>query len=487
MKLEEIVDYMEYVKYKPETIQVVLKGETIDIVPDFVSEIFIEYDYETLYAPILTLTVALSQEEYRKIVKEKDTVKFIIKINKYVYDDKGEFLYSSNFINNTFCTHMLDETPIMEQDLVEMTKDTNISSESEDGRTPMDMKDVYDFALFNESNVRSGNTDINIAVKSGTMTDVIVYMLTQAGIGNLLMSPVDNNTTISNMIFPLMNTVEFLNYLQANKGIYNYGFLFFMDFNINYLIDKNAYCTAWQPNEYKITNVYILSQKSEYSPIVGQYIDGETKENNIFTNSESINIINRSVVNNVTFGNQKVLLNPKNDGVSYIDPGLKQRGGSITTIRIQKQSNSYVQNEHRMRLIENEYDVNVILKDIDFELLGPNKCFKLIFQNTDVNGSHGGTYRISKCNVVLTKMGDELDSYLICEFKKQNSYSNEFGAEDKFDDWFDDTTIVDDDFTLDIPFSGPYDYADNSFSNNNTNYGGFIGYRDEDNNSTFRW
>jgi hypothetical protein len=291
MKLEETVDYMEYVKYKPEKIQVVLQGETLEIMPDFVTEVFIEYDYETLYAPILTLTMALSQEEYRKIVLEKETVKFIISINKYYYDDKGEFLYNTNFLNGTFCTHMMDETPMLEKDLLDMTRDsnaitnsTNANGEPNDGRSPMDMKDVYDFALFNESNVRSGNSDVNITIKSATVTDAIVYALSQAGIGNLLMTPPDNNSNISNMIFPLMNTVEFLNYLQANKGIYNNGILFFMDFNLNYLIDKNCYCTAWRPNEYKITNIYILSQKSEYSPIVGQYIDGETKENNIFTN-----------------------------------------------------------------------------------------------------------------------------------------------------------------------------------------------------------
>ena len=463
MKLEEIVDYIEYVKYKPETINIVLQEETIEIMPDFVSEVLIEYDYDNLYAPIMTLTMALSQKEYRNIVIEKDTVKFIVKINKYFYDDKGELLYSENFINGTFCTHMLDETPIMEKDLHDMTKDVNQVTDSEevDGRTPMDMKDVYDFALFMEENVRSGNTDINIAIESGPMTDVIVYGLTQAGIGNLLMSPVDNNATITNMMLPLMNTVEFLNYLQANKGIYELGLLFFMDFNLNFLIDKSAYCTAWRPNEYKITNVYILSQKSEYCPIVGQYIDNETEENNIFTNSESINIINRSVVNNVTFGNKKVLLNPKNDSVSYIDEGLKQRGESITTIEIDKQSNSYTKSEHAMRLIENEYDVNVILKDIDFELLSPNKCFKLIFQNTNVNDSYGGTYRISKCMVLLTKMGNELDSYLICEFKKQNEYSNEFGGEDKFEDWWINLdTGINNGFDFGFDFGGNTNYGD---------------------------
>lgn len=470
MKLEDIVDYIEYVKYKPETIQIVLQDETIDVMPDFVSEVFIEYDYDNLYAPVMTLTMALSQEEYRKIVLEKDTVQFIIKINKYFYDDKGNFLYSSNFVNGTFCTHMLDETPIMEKDLHDMTKLANSVEETEekDGRTPMDMKDVYDFALFNENNVRSGNKDINICIESGAMTDTIVYALTQAGIGNLLMTPVDNNSTISNMVLPLMNTVEFLNYLQANKGIYNLGLLFFMDFNLNFLIDKNAYCTAWRPNEYKITNIYILSQKSEYCPIVGQYIDSETEENNVFTSSESINIVNRSVVNNVTFGNKKVLLNAKNDNVSYIDEGLKQRGESITTIEIEKQSNSYTKNEHKMRLIENEYDVNVIMKDIDFELLSPNKCFKLIFQNTDVNGAYGGTYRVSKSMVVLTKMGNELDSYLICEFKKQNNYSNEFGADDKFEDWWinsNDAFSGNFESNYDFGFDSGYNY------NDNTNYG----------------
>ena len=104
-------------------------------------------------------------------------------------------------------------------------------------------------------------------------------------------------------------------------------------------------------------------------------------------------------------------------------------------IELQKHDNKYARNSRTLRLIENEYDVNIIMKDIDLELLSPNKCFKLIFQDTKLNEKYGGTYRIAKTLSTLTKLGEELDSTVICNFKKQNNNVNEFGDEYRFDDW----------------------------------------------------
>ena len=464
MKLEEISEKIEYVKYKISKLVAVTSSENIDIKPEFVSELLVEYDYDNLYAPVMTLSIALTQVEYRKIVLDKANVKFIIQIDKHHYDDTNTFLYKDTFINDTFCSHITDETPIMEEKLLEITKQVNGKDDIED-REPTDMKDVYDFALFIESDVQSGNSDVNMLVKSGNMTDVIAYVLQSAGLSNVLMTPPDNNASITNIVFPLMNVIEFFNYLQSNIGIYKNGLSFFMDYNTNYFIDKSAYCSAWRPNEYKITNFYVLSQKSQYNTIIGQYVDDEKRENNIFTNSEATNIVNKSVVNNPTFGNKKVLLQPKQNSINYIDPKLKQRGGSITSIEIQKKYNSYTSAEYKMRLIENEFDIDVVVKDIDIELLSPNKCFKMIFQTSDLNDNYGGTYRISHTTIVMTKMGDELDSYIICEMKKQNNYANEFGGEDNFDDWFTEA--------LNKPVTLPDNSVDDGYSYDNNNNGGF--------------
>ena len=235
MKIEEILDYIEFVKYQVSTVKIVLQGETLDILPEFVSEVMIEYDYDNLYSPIITIGIALTQEEYKKIVQQKDTVKFIVKIDENYYDSDRNLLHTGGFINETFCTHIIDENPIMEQDLVEMTRESNNNDDDND-RTPMDMRDICDFALFIEENVKSGNKDFNLVVKSASVNDIISYVLSNAGISNVLMTPADNKSKMSNMLFPIMNTVETFNYIQSIKGIYNKGLLFFMDFNRNYFI-----------------------------------------------------------------------------------------------------------------------------------------------------------------------------------------------------------------------------------------------------------
>lgn len=434
MELNELLKYVEYVKYKVESLSIVLQSETIKIEPAFISEVLLEYDYDKLCTPIFILSVALTQIEYRKIVQEKDSVKFIVKLNKMFYNDSKEFLYYSTFFNKTFCTHILDENPIMEQELLNKTKEVNKTDDN--SRNPMEMRDIYDFALFIEEYIDAGNKDINMAIESGKMNDILAYTLNFAGLNkNVLMSPSNNTDRITNLLCPVMNTIKTINYLQEIKGIYNSGLLFFMDFNTIYLIDKSAYCTAWKPKEYTVTNIYIFSQQSEYNVTVGQMIDDDEEKNNLFSNTDSTDIKNKSVLNNAVYGNKMVLINAKNGTVNCIDENLKQRGNSHSHIEIQKHNNDYARNSKKLRLIENEYDINIILKDIDVELLSPNKCFKLIFQSTKLNEQYGGTYRISKMLATLTKLGEELDSIVICNFKKHNNKVNEFGDEDRFEDW----------------------------------------------------
>lgn len=435
LKLEDIIKYVEFVKYEVTKLDVVLPSETIEIMPSFISELMLEHDYDNLYTPMFSLSVALSQEEYRKIVMDKDSVKFILKMDKIYYDDNKNKLHQETFINDTFCSHIIDETPLMEQDLIDMTRD--IYNADPDDKIPMDLKNVRDFWLFKDEHVKAGNTDVNMVIKSGTVNDILANILRQAGLNKVLMTSADNKSKISNMIFPLMTTVKAINYLHEIKGIYNKGVLFFMDFKNTYLIDKNAYCTAWRPNEYKTTNIYVFSQKSQFNSIVGQYDDKETEEANIFTNSDSVDITNKSLINNAIYGNKMILINSKKDRISSIDPKLIQRGGSNTTINIQKHSNSYLKNSDSSTLKENEYSVKIILKDVDLESLTPNKCFKIIFQNTSLNEKYGGTYRINHMLTTFRKMGEQLDSDTICELKKHNNKSNEFGGEDRFDDWND--------------------------------------------------
>ena len=433
MKLEDIIKYVEFVKYEITKLTVVLSKKTIEITPTFVSEIILEHDYDNLYTPMFSLSVSLSQEEYKEIVADKENVKFIVKMNKVYYNDEKIKLHTESFINDTFCSHIIDETPLMEQDLIDITKDVYKSSPDE--KTPMDLEKIRDFWLFKDEHVKAGNTDVNMVIKSGTVNDILAQLMYQSGLRKVLMTPANNKKKISNMMFPLMTTVKAIDYLQQIKGIYNKGVLFFMDFKRTYLIDKNAYCTAWVPNEYKITNIYVFSQKSQFNSIIGEYKDKDSKEANIFTNSESIDITNKSLINNAIYGNKMLLINSKSDSVSSIEPELIQRGSSNTIVNIQKHTNSYLKNSDKITLIENEYSVKVILKDVDLESLTPNKCFKLIFQNTSLNEKYGGTYRISHMLTTFRKMGEEFDSDTICELKKHNDKTNEFGGEDRFDDW----------------------------------------------------
>lgn len=436
MKLEEVKEFVEYVKYNVESIDIILENETIEFNPAFVYDILFEYNYDDLYAPIMSISLALTQEEYKKIVKEKDIVRFKVRMTKNHYNDEHELLRTSEFLNEILCTHILDETPLLEKEILSKTKANNNKDSDDDTRSPMDMRDIFDFALFKENNISSGHTDLNMAIKSASMNDLIVYVLTSAGLSNVLMTPSDNTSTISNMICPLMNTIDTINYLQSIKGIYNNGVMFFMDYNLIYFIDKNAYCTAWRKNEYKLTNIFILSQKSPFNTMIGQYINTDNENNNIFTNTDAININNKSLVNNVIAGNTTLLMNPKSNSVNMLDANLKQRGVSNVKLSIQKHTNKYATNEEKVRLRENEYNLDVILEDIDLDIISPNKCFKLIFQDTDLTENYGGTYRISRTIMSLTKMGNELDSHIIVSLKKQNNNVNEFGGGETFEDWY---------------------------------------------------
>lgn len=400
-------------KYKVENLDILFSdGSVENIESGMVSHLYIEKDFDSLYFPIINISVVMKDQLYDKINKENEQIKFRLKINKYVYDSSDNFINYKSFCNDVFICFSDKKIVINDEDSVK----TKENVESND--IPSNRANNRNFYLFKEDVIKCKET-MNLSVTSATLSDLVIYMFNQCGIDKLLMSRLDNDSEVKNMLIPTGNLIECFNYLNEMKGFYNKGLLLYFDLDNAYFIDNSSKCTAWRRNEVRMTHMHISNQKNASSQLTGMYTNKDRKSYHIFANTDRIEITNQNILNDQIRGNNITIINNKSNNVNDIKTDTTQIGKANKNVVVIKENNKYMVNEIKERLKENECVLSIAFLGIDLDCLTPNKEFLLTYEDSKLNKKYGGGYRISKYTAAFKKDGDELVGSVECLFKKQ--------------------------------------------------------------------
>lgn len=354
----------------------------------------------------------MKDQLYDKINKENEQIKFRLKINKYVYDSSDNFINYKSFCNDVFICFSDKKIVINDEDSVK----TKENVESND--IPSNRANNRNFYLFKEDVIKCKET-MNLSVTSATLSDLVIYMFNQCGIDKLLMSRLDNDSEVKNMLIPTGNLIECFNYLNEMKGFYNKGLLLYFDLDNAYFIDNSSKCTAWRRNEVRMTHMHISNQKNASSQLTGMFTNKDRKSYHIFANTDRIEITNQNILNDQIRGNNITIINNKSNNVNDIKTDTTQIGKANKNVVVIKENNKYMVNEIKERLKENECVLSIAFLGIDLDCLTPNKEFLLTYEDSKLNKKYGGGYRISKYTAAFKKDGDELVGSVECLFKKQ--------------------------------------------------------------------
>lgn len=157
-------------KYKVENLDILFSdGSVENIESGMVSHLYIEKDFDSLYFPIINISVVMKDQLYDKINKENEQIKFRLKINKYVYDSSDNFINYKSFCNDVFICFSDKKIVINDEDSVK----TKENVESND--IPSNRANNRNFYLFKEDVIKCKET-MNLSVTSATLSDLVIYM-----------------------------------------------------------------------------------------------------------------------------------------------------------------------------------------------------------------------------------------------------------------------------------------------------------------------
>jgi hypothetical protein len=400
---DEMRDNKVNIKYEVENFDILFEnGDIEEITSEMVRYLYIEKDYESLYFPLINISIVMDDLIYHRIKQENDTVQFRVRIVKNIYNIDKELIKYELFCNKTFRCFMDKENVIKDRDLVDKKRVTD------DAIHPGYIANPREFYLFLDS-VIDCKKKLNISVANANLTDLIVYLFNQRNVDKLLMSKLDNQMNVSNLIIPHGNLIENLIFLDETLGFYKKGMMLYFDIDNAYLIDKNSACTSWRRNEVRITHIHVANNDSSDSQLNGQYVDKERKQCHLFSHNNRLEIKNSNIINDQMKGNEIALLNAKTNSVDSISASTTQIGNPNTHLVNSKYStNGYTNEIIKTRLKESEIICRMSFLGIDIDVFSPNKEIIITFEDPEMHSKYSGSYRILTLVSTLKKDAQEL-------------------------------------------------------------------------------
>ena len=125
-----------------------------------------------------------------------------------------------------------------------------------------------------------------------------------------------------------------------------------------------------------------------------------------------------SIVDNQLSGNKITVVNNSIDVNTQVSPSLQQRGSSSQKVVVNKYNNPYVEKMIEYRKIENSNIVKISSTDVEMEVFTPNKKYMMYFEDSSINNTHGGSYRLTDVKFSFVKNGEYYVPSVIATFKK---------------------------------------------------------------------
>lgn len=223
---------MRFYRYRVESLSIIIPGEKepIQIENGVINSFIIDKNYDKNTFPIFRLNVTLGTDLYYKILHHKLTVKFRMRIQKFISmsDDATkphgtERAVKSDILNESFCIFLDENTPALYKKTEEAAKKTTAEDKSMQNIAGND----FNFFLFKETDLNNSKKYLNAVMGSTNMLNAVTFCMHNAGISKVLMSPFNNKATYSQVLLPPYTLLGTLTYLENHYGFYTNGSLLF--------------------------------------------------------------------------------------------------------------------------------------------------------------------------------------------------------------------------------------------------------------------
>lgn len=435
---EDIEEKIAKFKYTL-TVNVIYSDDDIETVhPDNVVSLSVEHNFVDNLFPITKLQISLSERSYYKILDNRNTIKVKLLLESspvnQVDDIENDEIFFRRVLDCTmkpiidkitpYKTKNLDSSDLEEENTDNMAEDTN----------EFNIMNLY---LFKEDELNINKSLFNFIAEDCSVLDAIGYVVNQAGVKNLLISPPNNNTVYKQIIVPPSNYKECLLHLQKYYGIYNTNIVNYFDHDKTYILSRDVNNCPYTEEEPSIIYVYINSlDDADIQYNYGMYRDElDRKEYICIPNyaqfkthmqknaeivGDEITILDQNKMENnavvydaesktFKFNDHKIVMNKGNDNSS----------NTRNRIYTNSLSSASANTEFEFNYDKSELEVIIPFVDININNFTPNRKFILIFREAELNYKYSGEYYLDKINYNLSKSNDSyLSLHATCLFKK---------------------------------------------------------------------
>ena len=387
-------------------------SQTITLPSERIGAIGIIHDYDKSLFPILKVSAIIEANLYRVIMKNKNVVKFKVRLQKYSTDESGEnksLLRDS--INDQFDL-------IMDDDYADMDSMLRAEGTKHDLSTPSPSKalnnddlfaidNTIDFFLFKSETIQKAKTDINTILPNATVSDAISYFIYKTKMKNFLISPIKNIKTIPELFIPSGKASSALGFIDTYYGFYPTGSLIYFDFKRNYILEYNEKCTAYEEGENQEITILMPVRSSEHASITCSLMKstGE-KIDYIVGNPQTFTPSNDSVSYDMINGSSATVIDTSKGAVSKIEPKVNKKNEvSNRKVFENKTENEWIGETYNAQVKSISVVLNIDLGDFDIDVIAPNKKVNVIFEDSSLSIKYKGSYKISSITHDFSKQG----------------------------------------------------------------------------------
>ena len=408
-------------KYRLKSCIFKIEGRSdFEINPNYVSEIYIDKDFDNMAYPYFELTVMLPPSTYRDMRKKNSELRCYMELQRAYTDLQMNQASNSNelnfrtFIQDTFYIFLVDNTPELQSNFTETYESAAGLKQDEYGAGDAITTRIL---LYNEEFFFRGRTIVNAVLQDATLLDGILYTINKANLRNMLISPPDNITKYNQLILPPISASEQLLRLVADYAMYEVGATVFFDFDRGYVLDNYNACTVWEPDEIK--QVYIISKEhndDSSSMKTGSYEDPARKFYAVNIEAGRASFSNGSLLADQSQGTDVISIDTQTGEIHNVNSNAKTAGLGNTSQIVVSNTGEDTSKALAYTLKNTSRIAKIKLSNIDIDIFKPNKEYLFSFDTANFE-EYMGSYHIMRFTADLQKDGDLFVCSASAEFK----------------------------------------------------------------------
>lgn len=396
-------DDLRVFKYIISELIIIYDTMTESVPIERVVDVNISNNYFKNIFPVISLKMVMSTDQYLKVVKYKDTVKFKLRVQKYFHkpdEVENKSLYR-DYINNTFNV-IIEESDIDVDKQVKSQKETNTDETVDTTNDLTEVNNLIEFYLFDKSKVEKTKVTINDIIQNTNMSSIIAYVFQQMDINDLIMSPLDNKRIHKQIVIPPLKGSDVLQYLDYYYGFYRFGTCMYFDFHRTYILNAKGGSTAYDSNEVRKTTIVVVDKNGDfYLNPCSVYRPGQNDINYIIASPDAIDIKDAANIKNIAHGKHLKVVNTTENTATFIPNGT-DRNFTENVVTIENNTeNSWMAETISYQKKLNDVIITMYLTNIDLDVLEPNKDFTIIFDDSSLTKKYKGVYILESTSISI--------------------------------------------------------------------------------------